>query len=47
MNFQYNSRGTDHDFTNLLEGATKDELQELIDNEDKINELICDHDQVQ
>ena len=42
----YTSRGTDYDFTTLLEGATNDELKELIDNEDKVNELICDHDEV-
>ena len=46
MSLQYNSSRTDHDFTTLLEGATKDELQELIENEDKVNELICDHEQV-
>ena len=46
MNLPYNSRGSEHDFTSLLEGSTKEELQEFIENEDKINEIICDHDKV-
>lgn len=34
------------DFTALLEDASVDELQELIENEDKINEIVLDHEKV-
>ena len=30
----------------LLSGLSKDELQELMDNEDKINEIVCDQEKV-
>ena len=40
------ARGSEHDFTSLLDGATKEELTHLMENEDKINELVCDHEKV-
>ena len=46
MNMPYGSRGSEHDFTTLLDGATKDELQEFIDNEDRVNEIVCDNEKV-
>lgn len=34
------------DFSTLIDGLSKDELQDLMSNEDKVNEIISDQDQV-
>nr|CAB3267640.1 vacuolar protein sorting-associated protein 37B-like [Phallusia mammillata] len=34
------------DFTTLLEDASMEELQELMDNEDKINEIVMDNEKI-
>jgi len=36
----------EQDFTDLLEDASKAELEELMENEDKINEIVLDHEKV-
>ena len=34
------------DFSALIDGLSKDELQAIMANEDKVNEIISDQDQV-
>uniref|UniRef100_H2YLN1 VPS37 C-terminal domain-containing protein n=1 Tax=Ciona savignyi TaxID=51511 RepID=H2YLN1_CIOSA len=53
-NYQYSGRSNrpapnpqdDTDFSDLLEDASKDELQMLMDNENKIIEIVLDHEKI-